>query len=385
MKTKRRHSDKFWVALLMPLWLLLLFLGITDILPRANTLLLLRSIPCFALVIILLNPLLKSLGGTYSFGRAKVIFVVLGGGVLVSSFINACRYDEYVGQGFFTTFAYQLDSMSVSWLMLTLLVLFVYKLRVKKLKNMRKKIVAGNWKMNTTPAEGVALAKELVEMSKEVASEVTLIIAPPFTHLSMVEGVVGGSSIALSSQDCADQSKGAYTGEVSAEMIASLGAKYVILGHSERREYYGENAETLNKKIKLAYANALTPIFCVGEKKEERESGRHFDVCRQQIEEVVFNLTEKEFETLVIAYEPVWAIGTGLTATSDQAQEIHAFIREVLRSKFGVKAENTPILYGGSCKPSNAKDIFSKADVDGGLIGGAALVAADFIGIAKSF
>lgn len=381
MKKKRKRRDLYLAALLMPLWLLLLFLGITDILPRANTLLLLRSIPCFALAVILINPLLKSLGGVYSLERAKVIFVVMGGCVLVSSFINACRYDGYGEQGFFTT----LDSMSVSLLMLTLLVLFFYKMRVKKLKNMRKKIVAGNWKMNTTPAEGVALAKELVGMSKEVASDVTLIIAPPFTHLSMVENVIGGSSIALSSQDCADQAKGAYTGEVSVEMVAALGAKYVILGHSERREYYGENAETLNKKIKLVYANGLTPIFCVGEKKEERESGRHFDVCRQQIEEVVFNLTEKEFETLVIAYEPVWAIGTGLTATSDQAQEIHAFIREVLRSKFGIKAENTPILYGGSCKPSNAKDIFSKADVDGGLIGGAALVAADFIGIAKSF
>lgn len=385
MKMKRRHNDSFWVALLMPLWLLLLFLGITDILPRTDTLLLLRSIPCLALVVILLNPLLKSLGGLYSLGRTKVIFAIAGGGVLVSSFINACRYDEYVGRGFWTTCVYQLDSISVSWLMLTLLALFVYKLRVKKLKNMRKKIVAGNWKMNTTPAEGVALAKELVGMSKEVGSGVELIIAPPFTHLSMVENVISNSPIALSSQNCADEAKGAYTGEVSAEMVASLGAKYVILGHSERREYYGENATTLNKKIKLTYANGLTPIYCVGEKKDERESGRHFDVCRQQIEEVVFNLTEKEFETLVIAYEPVWAIGTGLTATSDQAQEIHAFIREVLRSKFGVKAENTPILYGGSCKPSNAQDIFSKADVDGGLIGGAALVASDFIAIAKSF
>lgn len=385
MKKKRKRRDLCLAALLMPLWLLLLFLGITDILPRANTLLLLRSIPCFALAVILINPLLKSLGGVYSLERAKVIFVVMGGCVLVSSFINACRYDEYGGQGFFTTCVYILDSMSVSLLMLALLVLFFYRMRVKKLKNMRKKIVAGNWKMNTTPAEGVALAKELLGMSKEVASDVTLIIAPPFTHLSMVENIIGGSPIALSSQDCADQAKGAYTGEVSVEMVAALGAKYVILGHSERREYYGENAETLNKKIKLVYANGLTPIFCVGEKKEERESGRHFDVCRQQIEEVVFNLTEKEFETLVIAYEPVWAIGTGLTATSDQAQEIHAFIREVLRSKFGIKAENTPILYGGSCKPSNAKDIFSKADVDGGLIGGAALVAVDFIGIAKSF
>lgn len=251
--------------------------------------------------------------------------------------------------------------------------------------NMRKKIVAGNWKMNTTPAEGVALAKAVKEAAKVVASDVTLVVAPPFTHLDSVSKVIEGSNIALSSQNCADQKSGAYTGEVSAAMISALGAKYVILGHSERREYYGETSETLNKKMALAYENALIPIYCVGEKLDEREADKHFDVVRKQIEEVVFNLTAEQFATLVIAYEPVWAIGTGKTATSDQAQEIHAYIRKVLAEKFGVAAENCPILYGGSCNPKNATEIFSKKDVDGGLIGGAALVAENFIAIATSF
>ncbi|MFI3263632.1 MAG: triose-phosphate isomerase, partial [Rikenellaceae bacterium] len=183
----------------------------------------------------------------------------------------------------------------------------------------------------------------------------------------------------------ADQTKGAYTGEVSAEMVKAIGAEYVILGHSERREYYGETSETLNKKMALAYANGLTPIYCIGEKLEEREAEKHFEVVKTQIEEVVFNLTEEQFADLVIAYEPVWAIGTGKTATSDQAQEIHAYIRSVLADKFGALAAECPILYGGSCNPKNAQEIFSKEDVDGGLIGGAALVAENFIAIATSF
>ena len=213
----------------------------------------------------------------------------------------------------------------------------------------------------------------------------TLIVCPPFTHLSSVIETLKGSNVEVGAQDCATEGKGAYAGEVSAEMIAALGCKYVILGHSERRQYYGETSETLNKKMARAYENNLTPIYCVGENLEEREAGRHFDVCKAQIEEVVFNLTEEQFANLVIAYEPVWAIGTGKTATADQAEEIHAYIREVLRSKFGAKAEECPILYGGSCKPSNAEEIFSKVNVDGGLIGGAALKAEDFIGIGKAF
>ena len=250
---------------------------------------------------------------------------------------------------------------------------------------MRKKIVAGNWKMNTLPAEGVELAKGVAAGRKDVCDCVSLIVCPPFTHLSSVIETLKGSNVEVGAQDCASEAKGAYTGEVAASMIAALGCKYVILGHSERRQYYGETSETLNKKMAQAYANNLTPIYCVGENLEEREAERHFDVVKAQIEEVVFNLSEEQFRNLVIAYEPVWAIGTGKTATADQAQEIHAYIREVLRSKFGAAAEECAILYGGSCKPSNAGEIFAKADVDGGLIGGAALVADDFLAIGKAF
>ena len=250
---------------------------------------------------------------------------------------------------------------------------------------MRKKIVAGNWKMNTLPAEGVELAKGVAAGRKDVCDCVTLIVCPPFTHLSSVIETLKGSNVEVGAQDCATEVKGAYTGEVSAEMIAALGCKYVILGHSERRQYYGETSETLNKKMAQAYANNLTPIYCVGESLEERKAGKHFDVCKAQIEEVVFNLTPEQYSKLVIAYEPVWAIGTGETATAEQAQEIHAYIREVLASKFGEAAAETPILYGGSCKPSNAAEIFAKEDVDGGLIGGAALKAEDFLAIGKGF
>ena len=237
---------------------------------------------------------------------------------------------------------------------------------------MRKKIVAGNWKMNTLPAEGVELAKGIVAGRGEVCSCVNFIVCPPFTHLSQVAEALKGSDIALGAQDCATEAKGAYTGEIAASMIAALGCKYVILGHSERRQYYGETSATLNKKMAQAYANGLTPIYCVGENLEEREAGKHFDVVKAQIEEVVYNLTEEEYKNLVIAYEPVWAIGTGKTASAEQAQEIHAYIRQVLAAKFGAAAQDTAILYGGSCKPSNAPELFAKEDVDGGLIGGAA-------------
>ena len=239
--------------------------------------------------------------------------------------------------------------------------------------------------MNTLPAEGVELAKGVAAGRKDVCDCVTLIVCPPFTHLSSVIESLKGSNVEVGAQDCATEAKGAYTGEVAASMIAALGCKYVILGHSERRQYYGETSATLNKKMAEAYANNLTPIYCVGENLDEREAERHFDVVKAQIEEVVFNLSEEQFRNLVIAYEPVWAIGTGKTATAEQAQEIHAYIREVLRSKFGTAAEECPILYGGSCKPSNAGEIFAKADVDGGLIGGAALKAEDFLAIGKAF
>ncbi|MDR2126020.1 MAG: triose-phosphate isomerase [Prevotellaceae bacterium] len=249
---------------------------------------------------------------------------------------------------------------------------------------MRTNIVAGNWKMNTTVEEGVKLVSEIVEKSKDL-SNVKLIVAPPFTHIFSVGEKIRGTATGLSAQNCASEAKGAFTGEVSSEMLASLNVEYVIIGHSERREYYKESDEILLKKIKLALASGISPIFCAGENLAEREANRHFEVVKKQIEEVVFKINETDFEKIIIAYEPVWAIGTGKTATAEQAQEIHAYIRKVLSAKFGEKAENTSILYGGSCKPGNAKEIFSKPDVDGGLIGGASLNADEFIAIAKSF
>ena len=255
----------------------------------------------------------------------------------------------------------------------------------KTFRKMRKKIVAGNWKMNTLPAEGVELAKGVVAGRGEVCSCVNFIVCPPFTHLAMVAEALKGSDVALGAQDCATEAKGAYTGEIAASMIAALGCKYVILGHSERRQYYGEASATLNKKMAQAYANGLIPIYCVGENLDEREAGKHFDVVKAQIEEVVYNLTEEQYKNLVIAYERVWAIGMGKPASAEQAQEIHAYIRQVLAAKFGAAAQETAILYGGSCKPSNAAEIFAKEDVDGGLIGGAALKAEDFLAIGKGF
>ena len=250
---------------------------------------------------------------------------------------------------------------------------------------MRKNIVAGNWKMNTTVPEGIALAKDVVAASAKVPASVKLIIATPFTHLVPVADVVKGSSVSLSAENCADKEKGAFTGEVSAAMLASAGCEYTILGHSERRQYYGETSATLVPKIKLALENGLQPIYCVGEMKEERLAEKHFDVVKAQIEEVLFGLTAEEMGHIVIAYEPVWAIGTGLTASKEQAQEIHAFIRKLIADKFGAKvADDCTILYGGSCKPSNAQELFAQPDIDGGLIGGASLKAADFIAIAKS-
>lgn len=251
---------------------------------------------------------------------------------------------------------------------------------------MRKKIVAGNWKMNTTLQEGVGLAKDVNEALKHVAPKCDVVICVPFTHLASVNEVIDSSKLGLGAENCADQLKGAYTGEVSAPMVASTGATYVILGHSERRQYYGETAETLKAKVNLALASNLTPIFCVGEVLEQRENGTYFDVVKAQIEGSLFDLTPEDFSKIVIAYEPVWAIGTGKTATDDQAQEMHAYIRKVIDEKYGREiAENTSILYGGSCKPSNAKGLFAKPDVDGGLIGGASLEAESFMGIVTAF
>ncbi|MFA6334048.1 MAG: triose-phosphate isomerase [Bacteroidales bacterium] len=252
---------------------------------------------------------------------------------------------------------------------------------------MRKKIVAGNWKMNTLLPEGELLVRQLEFLTKELNSDVEIIVCPPFTHLASIGKLVKENDMAISlgAQNCADQESGAYTGEVSVKMLSNVGCKYVILGHSERREYYGETSEKLYKKINLVLNEGMMPIFCVGERLEERESGRHFEVVSEQIKEVLYKLRGVELDKVIVAYEPVWAIGTGKTATSDQAEEMHAYIRRVIADKFGEHAETIPILYGGSCKPSNAAELFSKENVDGGLIGGASLVAQDFIGIVKSF
>lgn len=251
---------------------------------------------------------------------------------------------------------------------------------------MRKNIVAGNWKMNKNLKEGLQLATELNQAlsSKNVNCEV--IIGTPFIHLASVANVVDSTKIAVAAQNCADKVSGAYTGEVSAEMVQSTGATHVILGHSERRAYYGETNEILKNKVRLALDNKLTPIFCIGEVLEEREADRQFAVVESQIKEALFDLSAEDFGKLVLAYEPVWAIGTGKTASAEQAQEIHAFIRGLIRSKYGNEvAQNCSILYGGSCKASNAKELFSNPDVDGGLIGGAALAVADFMGIVEAF
>ena len=251
---------------------------------------------------------------------------------------------------------------------------------------MRKNIVAGNWKMNTTLQEGVKLAEEVNEALKNTSAKCDVVICTPFTHLASVASVIDANILGLGAENCADHVSGAYTGEVSAAMVASTGARYVILGHSERRQYYGETSETLREKVRLALDNNLTPIFCIGEVLEQREDGSFFEVVKAQIEEGLFNLDAEEFGKIVLAYEPVWAIGTGKTATDDQAQEMHAFIRKTIADKYGKEvADNTSILYGGSCKPSNAAQLFAKPDVDGGLIGGAALEAASFMGIVNAF
>lgn len=251
---------------------------------------------------------------------------------------------------------------------------------------MRKNIVAGNWKMNTTLAEGVNLAKDVNEALKGFTPNCDVVIGVPFTHLASVNAVIDSTKLGLGAENCADHKSGAYTGEVSAAMVASTGATYVILGHSERRQYYGETSEILKEKVALALENNLTPIFCIGEVLEERENGSYLEVVKTQIEEALFEMSAEDFSKLVLAYEPVWAIGTGKTATDDQAEEMHAFIRNVIAEKYGNEvAENTSILYGGSCKPSNAPQLFAKPNVDGGLIGGASLDAESFMGIVKAF
>ena len=251
---------------------------------------------------------------------------------------------------------------------------------------MRKNIVAGNWKMNKTLQEGIALATELNEALTADKPNCEVIICTPFIHLASVANIVDKGVIGVGAENCADKASGAYTGEVSAAMVASTGAQYVILGHSERRAYYGETAEILKEKVLLALANNLKVIFCIGEVLEEREAGKEFEVVKSQIEESLFNLAAEDWSKIILAYEPVWAIGTGKTATAEQAQEMHAFIRKTVAEKYGEEvAEETSILYGGSCKPSNAKELFANKDVDGGLIGGASLDVEQFMGIVDAF
>ena len=261
----------------------------------------------------------------------------------------------------------------------------IYQL-FKGKKKMRKKIVAGNWKMNMNLQDGIALAKELNETLTNEKPNCGVIICTPFIHLASIAQFLNQDVIGLGAENCADKEKGAYTGEVSAEMVKSTGAGYVILGHSERRGYYAETPEILKEKVLLALKNGLKVIFCIGESLEEREAGKQNEVVKAELEGSVFNLTEEEFKNIIIAYEPIWAIGTGKTATADQAEEIHAYIRSIIADRYGKEtADDTTILYGGSCKASNAPELFAKPDIDGGLIGGASLKAADFMGIINAW
>ena len=258
----------------------------------------------------------------------------------------------------------------------------LYHLFNKKKSKMRKKIVAGNWKMNLNLQEGIALAKEINEAMTAEKPNCDVVICTPFIHLASVAQVLNADLVGLGAENCADKEKGAFTGEVSAEMVKSTGAQYVILGHSERRQYYGETAEILKEKVQLALKHGLKVIFCCGETLEERESNRQNAVVKAELDGSVFNLTAEEWKNIVLAYEPIWAIGTGKTATSDQAEEMLCYIRSIVAEKYGKEvAEETSILYGGSCKASNAPELFSKPNIDGGLIGGASLKAADFKGI----
>ena len=251
---------------------------------------------------------------------------------------------------------------------------------------MRKNIVAGNWKMNKTLSEGISFINELKTALAGKSLSCDVIIGAPFIHLASIAKEAEGSPVAIAAENCANKAEGAYTGEVSAAMVASTGARYVILGHSERRAYYHEDGAILTEKVRLVLDNGLAPIFCIGEVKEEREAAKHFEVVEAQLEEAVFSLSAEDFKKVILAYEPVWAIGTGLTATSAQAQEIHAHIRSLIAKKYGTEiAENTTILYGGSCNGGNAKELFSQPDVDGGLIGGASLAVDKFLPIIEAF
>ena len=252
---------------------------------------------------------------------------------------------------------------------------------------MRRKIVAGNWKMNKSLSQGLQLVDEIVRLSANQKTDVLKIIAPSYIHLSAVsERLKSLPDFAVAAQDCHHLPLGAYTGDVSAEMVASTGASYVIIGHSERRLYHSETNELLVQKLNITLQKHLIPIFCMGESIEERNSNKHLEAIKLQLKESLFHLSPSDFGKIIIAYEPVWAIGTGATATSHQAQGMHNFIRSEINKKYGKQiSENISIIYGGSCNPQNAKELFACLDVDGGLIGGASLKAADFIAICNSF
>ena len=253
---------------------------------------------------------------------------------------------------------------------------------------MRRRIIAGNWKMNKTLAEGLSLASEVVNIANdEVPSNVSVVLCTPAIHLAQVSSIIKDANcVSLGAQNMSEHESGAYTGDISADMLKSVGVNFVILGHSERREYHHESNAQLASRVKLALAKGLTPIFCCGETLETREAGNHVNFVNNQLKESLFELSTEQMSQVVIAYEPIWAIGTGVTASSDQAQEMHKSIRESLVSHFGTEvASGISILYGGSMKPDNAKELLLQPDVDGGLIGGASLKARDFIEIAKSY
>jgi triosephosphate isomerase len=244
---------------------------------------------------------------------------------------------------------------------------------------MRKKIVAGNWKMNCTAAEANTLVAGIMDNTTENAN-VSIIVTPPFPFLSAVGSAISSrKDMHLAAQNCHDQKSGAYTGEVSTDMLQSLGVSHVLVGHSERRQYFGESHALLAQKIDAALAAGITPIFCCGEPLDIRESDTHVAHVSTQIAESLFHLSAEAFAKIVIAYEPVWAIGTGKTASAQQAQDMHAALRNFIAAKYGDNlAQATPILYGGSCNAQNAATLFAQADIDGGLIGGASLKVADF-------
>lgn len=241
--------------------------------------------------------------------------------------------------------------------------------------------------MNTAIQQGVDLAKEINDLVSKLDNENTgVAIAPPYTHLSEIAKVIDTNRICLTAQNCASEESGAYTGEIAPAMLAQMGVNAVIIGHSERRAYFKEDHATLAKKVNLVLKNEMKPIFCCGEVLEERESNRQNEIVGNQLNESLFHLSADDIQKCIIAYEPVWAIGTGKTASAEQAQEMHAYLRSLLTNKYSAAiADEITILYGGSCKPSNAVELFSNPDVDGGLIGGAALKAEDFLGIIKAF